>query len=138
MYKVYTSGVWDLFHVGHLNMIKRAATYGDYLIVGVATDEAATRYKRKPVIPFEQRCEIISAIRCVDEVVPVYYLGTIDPMVGHDVNVRVAGGDFGKYPEQWEAKRNMEKLDIRLVVIPRTPNVSTTDIMQRIREDNEN
>ncbi|WP_425400427.1 adenylyltransferase/cytidyltransferase family protein [Aeoliella sp.] len=67
MTRVFTTGVFDLFHVGHLRSLRKAASLGDQLIVGVATDELAASYKRVPVIPFAQRCEIIRHIDCVDE-----------------------------------------------------------------------
>ena len=67
----YTTGVFDMFHIGHLNILRRAKEKCDYLIVGVSTDELVQSYKHKvPIIPFEQRCAIVKAIRYVDEVVP--------------------------------------------------------------------
>ena len=67
----YTTGVFDLFHIGHLNILKRARLECDYLIVGITTDELAFSVKKKnPVIPFQERMEIIEAIKFVDEVVP--------------------------------------------------------------------
>src|SRR5690554_4408430 len=65
----YTSGAYDLFHIGHLNILKNAKENCDYLIVGVTTDEEVLRLKgKKPIIPFEERVEIINAIHYVDEV----------------------------------------------------------------------
>jgi glycerol-3-phosphate cytidylyltransferase len=67
----YTTGVFDLFHVGHLRLLNRAKSKCDRLIVGVSTDELVEEYKsKKPVIPYEERAEIVSALKCVDEVVP--------------------------------------------------------------------
>ena len=67
----YTTGVFDLFHIGHLNVLKNAKERCDYLIVGVSTDEVVQNYKnKKPIIPFEERMEIVKAIKYVDEVVP--------------------------------------------------------------------
>ena len=66
----YTTGVFDLFHIGHLNLIKRAKERCDYLIVGVTTDELVCYKHKKAVIPFEERIEIVNAIKYVDKVIP--------------------------------------------------------------------
>ena len=71
-YKIgYTTGVYDLFHIGHLNLLKRAKENCDFLIVGVTTDEETLRIKKKsPIIPFEERIEIVNSIKYVDQAVP--------------------------------------------------------------------
>lgn len=71
-YKIgYTTGVYDLFHIGHLNLLKRAKEKCDFLIVGVTTDEETLRIKKKtPIIPFEERIEIVNSIKYVDQAVP--------------------------------------------------------------------
>ena len=67
----YTTGVYDMFHIGHLNILQRAKANCDYLIVGVSTDELVQSEKHKtPIIPFAERCAIVSAIKYVDKVVP--------------------------------------------------------------------
>lgn len=67
----YTTGVFDMFHIGHLNILKRAKENCDYLIVGVSTDELVESYKhKKPIIPFQERIAIVQAIKYVDEVIP--------------------------------------------------------------------
>ena len=82
-YKIgYTTGVFDMFHIGHLNIIKQAKELCDHLIVGVSTDELVELYKgRKPMIPFEQRIEIVKSIKYVDE---VYTQRSLDKFDAYD------------------------------------------------------
>lgn len=127
---VYISGVWDLFHVGHLNVIWQAKALGDVLIVGVVTDEFAMEYKGQlPLIPFEQRCAIVKSIQYVDVVVPVRDFNV--PV--HGVTIRAHGPGYGVYDGQKIVLRQLADLGIRTVSIPRTPGVSTTDIIERIK-----
>ena len=70
MKRVFTSGSFDLFHIGHLNILEKSAALGDELIVGVSTDELIEEYKgMKPIIPYEQRARIVASIKCVTKVV---------------------------------------------------------------------
>ena len=79
-YKVgYTTGVFDMFHIGHLNILKKAKEQCDYLIVGVSTDENVRNYKNKtPIIPFEERIAIVRELKCVDEAVPQVNMNKMD------------------------------------------------------------
>ena len=79
-YKIgYTTGVYDMFHIGHLNILKKAKEQCDYLIVGVSTDEVVQSYKHKtPIIPFEERISIIRELKCVDEAVPQTSMDKMD------------------------------------------------------------
>jgi glycerol-3-phosphate cytidylyltransferase len=77
----FTQGTFDMFHIGHLNLLKNAANHCDYLIVGVNTDELVQSYKSKvPIIPFEERMEIVASIRYVDEVIG---MDTLDKEVAY-------------------------------------------------------
>lgn len=70
--RIYTVGTYDLFHIGHLRLLQAARALGDFLIVGVDTDELCGRIGKRPVIPFGERFEIIKSLRCVDIVIPQY------------------------------------------------------------------
>ena len=123
------SGVWDLFHIGHVRILKRAKKFG-YLIVAVNTDRKAESYKRKPVFPEDQRLEIIKSIKHVDE---AFLLDTMDfkpSVLKYRANVIVHGDDCIRerylkqtcMSEEWLKENN-----IKLILLPYTPNVSTTD-----------
>lgn len=91
----YTTGVYDMFHVGHLNLLKRAKEKCDYLIVGVSTDECCESYKHKrPVIPYEQRAAIVAAIRFVDEVVPQENMNKLDFLKQRHFDVMFHGDEW--------------------------------------------
>ena len=92
----YTAGVYDMFHVGHLNLLKNAKACCDYLIVAVSTDELTEAYKhKKPIIPFAERAAIVEAIRYVDKVVPqisVDVEGKKQAALEHGINVMFCNG----------------------------------------------
>ncbi len=131
---VFTSGTWDLFHVGHLNILERSAALGTRLVVGVSTDELIESYKHMPpVIPYEERARIVEAIRCVDLVVPQTVLTDIRQLKEHDVDIVTIGSDWeNKYLEGLEWMKSQEGK--RVVYLPYTDGVSTTSIKQRILE----
>lgn len=95
--RVYTSGVFDLFHAGHLDALERAARLGDELIVGVATDADTVSYKRTPVIPFEQRCRIVAAINCVNEVIRCPMYPTVEFYRRWRIDLHCQGDDLNDY-----------------------------------------
>jgi len=132
---VFTAGIWDLFHQGHLRLLKRARAFGDILIVGVATDRLAEEYKRKPIIPFEQRMEIVEAVRYVDTVVSYDSLDVTNLLKNLDVDVMVVVEDWGGFPEQKQYRMYLEENNKRLIRIPYTQGVSTTAIRERVIEE---
>ena len=97
---IYTTGVFDLFHHGHLNILKESKKLCDYLIVGVSTDELALKVKNKnPIIPFQERSEIIKAIKYVNQVIPQTNKNKQDVVDKYNVNAITVGDDWvGKYP----------------------------------------
>ena len=97
----YTAGVYDMFHIGHLNVLKNAKALCDYLIVAVSTDELVQEYKHKtPIIPFENRRAIVEAIKYVDKVVPQVNMDKKQAAIDNHINVMFVGDDW-KGTEKW-------------------------------------
>lgn len=101
--RVFTSGSFDLFHIGHLNILEKSALLGDELIVGVSTDELIQHYKgMPPIIPFEQRMRIVSSIKCVTKVVKQVKLTEIAQLERENIDIVTIGDDWkDKYLEGW-------------------------------------
>lgn len=110
-YKVgYTTGVFDLFHIGHLNILRRAKDMCENLIVGVSTDELVQEYKNKtPVIPFEERCAIVEAIKYVDKVVPQENRDKVAAFNQYKFDVMFVGDDWKGSEVFEEVDRYMKK-----------------------------
>lgn len=135
-YKVgYVPGVYDLFHIGHLNLVRNCKKYCDYLIVGVLTDELVEFYKhRKPFIPFEERMQIMAALKDVDEVVEVNFENTdkIDAWNQLHYDVHFAGDD---HMDDWnEVKIQLNKLGSTIEFLPYTKSTSSTQIRRLIEK----
>lgn len=127
----YVPGVFDLFHVGHLNLIRRSKKKCDYLIVGVLTDELVRLYKGKnPVIPLQERIEIVRAIRYVDEVVIVDYHNT-DKLVAQELyqyDCHFSGDDHAG--EWYETQRALRERGSDMYFFGYTPGISSTMIKE--------
>ena len=134
---VYTSGTWDLFHIGHLNILEKSAALGDKLIVGVSTDELIYNYKGiKPVIPFEQRLRIVEAIGVVTKAVPQVVLTDIRQLKEFDVDIVTIGDDWkNKCSEGLEWMKSQPGKQV--IYLPYTGGISTTFI-KKIIIDNTN
>lgn len=134
----YTTGVFDLFHIGHLNIIKRAKEQCEHLIVGVSTDELVKEYKNKyPIIPFEERKQIIEALKYVDEVVPQTTMDKYAAWEDLHYEALFHGDDwknsdmYNKYLEEFEGT------GVEFVFLPHTEGTSSTmltEVLQTIRE----
>ncbi|GGH76572.1 glycerol-3-phosphate cytidylyltransferase [Pullulanibacillus pueri] len=122
MKKVITYGTYDLLHYGHINLLKRARELGDYLIVGLSTDEFNAGKHKEAYHSYENRKLILEAIRYVDEVIPENkWEQKIDDVIKNDVDIFVMGDD-------WEGKFDFLKDYCEVVYLPRTVGVSTTKI----------
>ena len=133
--KVYVDIVGDLFHAGHVEFLKKAKSFGDYLIVGILADDVVEGYKRQPVISLEDRVKVIQACRYVDEVVvaPPPHL-TKEMIQELDIQYIVHGDDINPDLLQEHYGTAIELNVFRLV--PYTEGISTTEIIRRIVERN--
>lgn len=129
----YTTGVFDLFHIGHLNILKRAKEHCDYLIVGVSTDELVEQYKNKrPVICYEERMEIVKAIRYVDEVVPQIDRDKFAAWERLRFNRMFVGDDWKGSPLFNEMEQRFAPLGVEIVYFPYTKGTSSTFLKQTL------
>ena len=110
---VYAFVCADLFHIGHLRALEQAKELGEYLIVGVLTDEAMESYKRKPIIPFEERAEIVDALECVDQTVWQDALDPTENLKTWKPDILVHGDDWGEDFPGAEYMRSIGKQAIR-------------------------
>lgn len=130
----YTRGVFDLFHVGHLNLLRRARAQCDRLIVGVVQDELALSYKgRRPVIPSDQRLEIVAALSCVDQAIPAADRDNILAWKRLNFAVVFVGDDW-KDTDRWnEEEVKLKAIGVAVVYLPYTQHVSSSKIIEKIR-----
>lgn len=123
----YTTGVFDMFHIGHLNILKNAKSQCDHLIVGVSTDELVKQYKnKKPIIPFEERIEIVKSIKYVDEVVPQISMDKRQAWENLHYNVLFHGSDWKGSAMYDKVIRDLEEVGVKVVFLPHTQGVSST------------
>lgn len=134
----YIAGVFDLFHVGHLNMFKRAKEQCDYLIVGVVSDESVMKNKKTmPYIPFEERIEMVRSCRYVDEAVaiPTEYGNTDEAYRRYQFDVQFSGSDYADDPG-WLAKKTfLQKQGSDMVFFPYTQSTSSTKLKALIEKN---
>jgi glycerol-3-phosphate cytidylyltransferase len=130
MKRVLTYGTYDLLHVGHVRLLQRARALGDHLTVAISTDEFNLNMKNKVcVVPYADRKFICEALACVDLVIPeTTWDQKISDVVDNKIDVFVMGSD-------WEGKFDFLAPHCEVVYLPRTENISSTELKQFIRED---
>lgn len=130
----YTTGVYDMFHIGHLNVIKNAKAQCDYLIVGVSTDELVQVEKHKtPVIPFAERKEIVSAIKYVDKVVPQVDKNKLAAWRKYHFNKMFVGSDWQGTPTWKKFEEEFKPYGVEIVYLPHTDGISSTELTNLIK-----
>lgn len=131
----YTTGVYDLFHIGHLNLLRRAKAECDRLIVGVTTDELSfTRKGKYPIVPFEERLAIIESLRCVDQAVPQEHMDKVSAWRELQFHKMFVGDD-------WRGSKSWTKLEaefaahrVEIVYFPYTQHTSSTKLRSIVDE----
>ena len=136
-YKIgYTAGVYDMFHVGHLNILMNAKNYCDYLIVAVSTDELSEKCKHKtPIIKFEDRIRIVQAIRYVDEVVPqTDYEDKLSAAKKYGIDVMFVGDDWKGTPKWNRIEQELSANGIDVIYLPYTHSISSAMLRERLKK----
>lgn len=134
----YTAGVFDLFHIGHLNLLKNAKGMCDKLIVGVTTDELVAYKNKKAVIPFEERLEIVRSIKYVDAVVAQKDMDKLTMCRELKADMLIVGDDWYNTPK-WNAyEKEFAEYGIKIVYFPYTQGTSSTlinETLKRLRQE---
>ena len=133
-YKVgYTTGVYDMFHIGHLNILRRAKEQCEYLIVGVSTDELVETYKHKlPVIPFEEREAIVAAIKYVDQVVTQTSLDKLAAWEQLHFDVVLHGDDWKGTKLYSDIEKVLHSVGCDVVYLPHTDGISSSLLSKKL------
>ena len=133
-YKIgYTTGVFDMFHIGHLNILRGAKEQCEHLIVGVSTDENVQQYKKKaPVIPYEQRKAIVEAIRYVDEVVPQENMDKFEAWQRLHYDALFHGSDWKGSTMYNEVEQKLASVGCDVVYLPHTDGISSTILTDKV------
>ena len=129
----YTTGVYDMFHIGHLNILKRAKEQCDFLIVGVSTDELVLKEKKHvPIINFEDRCKIVEAIKYVDQVVPQVDKNKFAAWEKFHFNKMFVGSDW-KGTDAWKGfEKQFAPMGVEIVYLSHTDGISSTMLREKI------
>ncbi len=133
---VYVIGVFDLFHRGHLELLKKAKKLGDRLIVAINGDDMVSKYKRKPIFNEEDRLAIISSLRLVDEAFIIRIFDNKKVMIDRKVDIIVHGTDWDRdsYLKQIRVTESfLDENEISLELVPYTNGISTSDLVNTIK-----
>lgn len=132
----YTTGVYDMFHIGHLNILRKAKQQCDYLVVGVSTDELVLCEKNKlPIIPFADRCAIVEAIKYVDRVVPQEDKNKFAAWERYGFHKMFVGSDWKGTP-QWDSyEKQFAPVGVEIVYLDHTDGISSTILREKMLKE---
>ena len=130
--RIYTAGCFDLLHTGHLNILEKARSLGDYLIVAVSNSQLMIKKKKIEIVPFKDRMRMVAALRCVDKVVEERQIFDVDQFKKLGCDIFVIGSD-------WKERHDIPRLNQlrdnnQIIFLPYTQGISTTFIKQSIVE----
>lgn len=129
----YTTGVFDLFHIGHLNLLKNAKGMCDKLVVGVTVDELVTYKGKKAVIPFSDRAEIVRCCKYVDAVIPQYDMDKLAACKKLNANILFVGDDWYDTPKWKEYEKELSNVGVQVIYFPYTKGISSTVVSKALR-----
>ena len=130
---VYTVGTFDMLHVGHLALLERCKTLGDVVAVGVASDSVVNLFKfNVPIIPLDQREEMLKALRCVDIVRPYHELEYVSACIELNVDIFVIGEDWGNKPHNIEVESYLKNQGKKIIQVLYNARTSSTKIKQNV------
>jgi glycerol-3-phosphate cytidylyltransferase len=130
----YTTGVFDLFHIGHLNILKNSKAMCDKLIVGVTVDELVKYKYKKAVIPFSERIEIIRSCKYVDLAIPQYDIDKVDTIKKIKANYLFVGDDWYKSKKWKDQENELKKINCKVIYFPYTKGTSSTLINKSLNK----
>ena len=138
-YKIgYTTGVFDMFHIGHLNILKNAKSCCEYLIVGVSTDELVDEIKKKSIISYEERLAIVESIKYVDKAVPQSSMDKMAAWKKNRFDVMFVGSDWQGTDKWNEFERQFGEIGVDIVYFPYTKGTSSTKLKEALKKINGN
>lgn len=131
----FTAGTFDMFHIGHLNLLRNARSRCDYLIVGVNSDRLVEEYKgKKAVVPLEERMEIIRELRCVDEVIRIDSLNKEISWKQKNYNLLFIGDDWKGNPRWEQTEIQMAEYGVKVIYLPHTDGTTSTLLREKLVE----
>lgn len=133
----YTSGVYDLFHIGHLNLLRNAKAMCDKLVVGVSDDELVGYKNKRAVIPFQERLEIVQSMKCVDAAVPQHDLDKFAMWEKLKFDIMFVGDDWYANEKWQQLDEKFRKVDVKIIYFPYTKGTSSTlikEVLMKLRD----
>lgn len=131
----YTSGVFDMFHIGHLRLLENAKSMCDYLVVGVTTDELAMYKGKKPIISYNDRSEIVRNIKCVDAVVPQRNMDKVLMCKKIKATYLFVGDDWYETKKWKNYENELSKIGVKVIYFPYTDGISSTMLREELKNE---